>query len=194
MEGAERDSGVPHFESKWRIEQHIRELGLPATILRPVAFMENFLGPAIAKSMALGMFKAVVGTSKRVQFVSTYDIGWFAAWALENPGRHAGRVIRLAGDDLTVPEISETYRAVTGRAVRAAPIPRFLPRVMLPKDLARMFYWIGESGFEADIAAVRREHPQLLSFRSWLERQQATGTSRVPGANATRSVHSTAAM
>jgi uncharacterized protein YbjT (DUF2867 family) len=40
--GAERNSGVDHFESKWEVEKHIRKLGLPATVLRPVAFMENY--------------------------------------------------------------------------------------------------------------------------------------------------------
>jgi len=27
--GAERNSGIDHWESKWEIEQHIRKLGLP---------------------------------------------------------------------------------------------------------------------------------------------------------------------
>jgi uncharacterized protein YbjT (DUF2867 family) len=40
--GAERNSGIDHWESKWEIEKHIRKLGLPTTILRPVAFMENY--------------------------------------------------------------------------------------------------------------------------------------------------------
>ena len=35
--GAERGTGIPHFESKDLVEQHIREAGLHATILRPVA-------------------------------------------------------------------------------------------------------------------------------------------------------------
>ena len=33
--GAERHSGIDHWESKWEIEQHIRNIGLPATVLRP---------------------------------------------------------------------------------------------------------------------------------------------------------------
>src|SRR5829696_2881793 len=37
--GAERATGIPHFDSKWAIEQHIAALGLPATVLRPVFFM-----------------------------------------------------------------------------------------------------------------------------------------------------------
>src|ERR1700687_4081695 len=40
--GAERNSGIPHWESKWEIEKYIRQLGLPATILRPVSFMETY--------------------------------------------------------------------------------------------------------------------------------------------------------
>ena len=40
--GAERSSGIDHWESKWEIEKHIRKLGLPATMLRPAAFMENY--------------------------------------------------------------------------------------------------------------------------------------------------------
>ncbi|MDF5759375.1 NmrA family NAD(P)-binding protein, partial [Spongiactinospora sp. TRM90649] len=34
--GAERHTGIEHFESKAAIESYIRALGLPATILRPV--------------------------------------------------------------------------------------------------------------------------------------------------------------
>jgi len=40
--GAERNSGIDHWESKWEIEKHIRKLGLPATMLRPAAFMDNY--------------------------------------------------------------------------------------------------------------------------------------------------------
>jgi len=29
-------------ESEWEVEKYIRKLGLPATILRPAAFMENY--------------------------------------------------------------------------------------------------------------------------------------------------------
>ena len=33
---AHRNTGIPHFETKWKVEQHIRQIGLPVTILRPV--------------------------------------------------------------------------------------------------------------------------------------------------------------
>jgi uncharacterized protein YbjT (DUF2867 family) len=169
-EGVERKSGLGHYESKWAIEQHIRDLKLPATILRPVGFMDAFGARAMQRGMFLGMFRANFGLSHRVQFVATYDIGWFAARALEDPERYAGRVIPLAGDELSVGDIIRTFKTVTGRKPWVAPIPAFLARKMMPKEFLDMFTWIREKGFEADIAQVRQEYPQLLTFAGWVKK------------------------
>jgi uncharacterized protein YbjT (DUF2867 family) len=168
-EGVERDSGVPHYESKWRIEKHIRQLGLPATIIRPVAFMDSFAASSFGRGMALGLFRSALGTTKRVKLVATSDIGWFAARALEDPTRFSGRIIPLAGDELSVAEILETYRNVTGRAPWIAPMPRFLPGLIMPKEVASMLKWIGERGFKANINELRQEYPGLLTFAAWLK-------------------------
>ena len=41
---ADRGTGIPHFENKFRIEETVRGLGFPShVILRPVFFMENWL-------------------------------------------------------------------------------------------------------------------------------------------------------
>ena len=169
-EGAERNSGLAHYESKWAIEQHIRDLKLPATILRPVGFMDALGVPAVQRGMYLGMFRANWGVSHRVQFVATYDIGWFAARALEDPDRYAGRVIPLAGDELNIADIIRTYKTVTGHKPWVAPIPAFAAKKMMPEEFADMFRWIREKGFEADIAQVRQEYPQLLTFADWLKK------------------------
>ena len=169
-EGAERKSGLGHYESKWAIEQHIRDLKLPATILRPVGFMDALGVPAVQRGIYLGMFRANWGVSHRVQFVATYDIGWFAARALEDPERYAGRVIPLAGDELNVADIVRTFKTVTGHKPWVAPIPAFVAKRMMPKEFADMFRWIREKGFEADIAQVRQEYPQLLTFAGWLKK------------------------
>jgi uncharacterized protein YbjT (DUF2867 family) len=43
---AHRNTGIPHFDNKWRVEETIRSLKFPSyTIIRPVFFMENFLSP-----------------------------------------------------------------------------------------------------------------------------------------------------
>src|SRR5712664_2267917 len=43
---ADKRTGVPHFDSKGRIEDTVRDLGFPShVILRPVFFMENLVAP-----------------------------------------------------------------------------------------------------------------------------------------------------
>jgi uncharacterized protein YbjT (DUF2867 family) len=39
---AHRETGIPHFESKWEVEEHVRRSGVPFTVLRPVFFMQNW--------------------------------------------------------------------------------------------------------------------------------------------------------
>ncbi len=39
--GTDAAPDVPHFASKAEVENHIRSIGLPHTILRPAGFMEN---------------------------------------------------------------------------------------------------------------------------------------------------------
>ncbi len=51
---ADRNTGIPHFDSKYEVEQHITGLDVPYTIVRPVYFFENvsnlFLLPALKKA------------------------------------------------------------------------------------------------------------------------------------------------
>jgi uncharacterized protein YbjT (DUF2867 family) len=116
------------------------------------------------------MFRANFGVSQRIQFVATYDIGWFAARALEDPERYAGRVIPLPGDELSVGDIIRTFKTVIGHKPWVAPIPTFVAKMMMPKEFADMFRWIREKGFKANIAQVRQEYPQLLTFAGWLKK------------------------
>ncbi|WP_442790398.1 hypothetical protein [Nocardia sp. CDC153] len=58
-------------------------------------------------------------------------------------------------DELTVPQLAAT----TGR--RFVRLPRRVLRAMGPES--RMFFWFRESGYQADIPALRRCHPGLLT-------------------------------
>ena len=43
--GADQKTGIPHFESKFKVEQHLRTRGVRFTIIGPVYFMENLIAP-----------------------------------------------------------------------------------------------------------------------------------------------------
>ena len=163
--GVDRNSGVPHFESKRAIEEHIRVLGLPATVLRPAAFMEMFDGFVFRTTM-LSMMKTYLGGDQAMQMVSARDIGWFAAEAFDRPTEHVGRAIEIAGDSITRREAIAALRRAGRGPVVSFTIPRFL-RSRLPEDFRLMFEWIAREGFRGDLPALRCKHPRLLTLRSW---------------------------
>ncbi|MCI0396654.1 MAG: NmrA/HSCARG family protein [Chloroflexi bacterium] len=166
--GAERRTGIPHFESKWQIEEHVRALGLPATIFRPVAFMDNYnwSRPAILNGSFTGFG---LRPDKTLQLIAADDIGAFVALAFEQPEAYLGRAIEIAGDELTEPQIAETFARVIGRPVVAG---RPMTQDSGPPDeeALKMIRWFNESGYQADIPALRRIYPGLQTLEQWLRR------------------------
>ncbi len=165
--GAERDSGVPHFESKWQIEEYVRAIDLPATFLRPVFFMENFYWKR--DQILNGTFESwSMKPDKALQMIAVDDIGKFAALIFENPQKYIGQGLEIAGDELTEPQMRDILAKVTNHAINLVPPAGPPPN----KDMARMFAWFNETGYKANISALRAEHPGLMTFETWL---QSTG-------------------
>lgn len=169
VDGAERSSGVPHFESKWAIEQYARALELPLTVLRPTTFMESFTTNARPQMTERGLVvRFALPPDKPLQMVATADLGFIAADAFERPAEHIGQAIALAGDALTGPMIAAAFQAVTGTPARYEQQPLDEIRAF-SDDLALMFEWLTEFGYDrADIAALRQRHPQLRTLQAWL--------------------------
>lgn len=165
--GAERTTGIPHFESKWEIEEHIRYLDLPWTILRPVSFMDNFLLPFYRDDILQGVLKYALPGDRRHQLVAVDDIGVLAALAFENPGEYLGKALELAGDQLTMVEATNKLGQVLEHPVRFQEKPLEELRRSRPESAA-MHQWFLESGYKADIPALRALHPGLMDFDTWL--------------------------
>jgi uncharacterized protein YbjT (DUF2867 family) len=163
---ADRAPGVAHFESKWEIEQHVRALSMAHTILRPVAFMENY-NRSRAQIME-GVFPGMgLRPEKTFQIIAVADIGVFAALAFEDPGEWLGRTVELAGDELTEPQIADHFSRAIGRPVRLVS-PAAAPGRPGDEERARMWRFFNEEGYAADIPALRRLHPGLRTFERWL--------------------------
>lgn len=173
--GADQATGIPHFESKYHIEQRIRELELPATIWRPVYFMENLLRQRDA--ILAGHIAPPLGPDIPVQFIAVDDIGSFVSCGFRNPGAWLGHVTEIAGDELAYTEIAEVLGRVLGVAVQVDDVSR-----PTEPERARMMEWFETVGYTADIARLRRTLPVLHDFESWAReafawRPPAGGTS-----------------
>jgi uncharacterized protein YbjT (DUF2867 family) len=171
--GADRSAPITHWQTKWQIECHIRELALPATILRPASFMETYYIPAVEKGILGGTLRDPIRREKRYQLIATDDIGAWAALAFSRPETFLGRALEIAGDELTNPQIAATFSEVLGRPVKFRRLPLFLTRVVLGKEFYQMFKWFNEEGYRADIRALKSEHPeaQVTPLRQWLQRE-----------------------
>lgn len=168
--GAERDSGLPHFESKWIIEQHLRDLGLPYTILRPVFFMENWQS-YVMEPILKGFLPQPLDPDVPLQMVSVNDIGFFAAEAFEHPEKWLGAEVELAGDELTMPEVAEVFTRILNRPVQYVQTPWEEFRRQAGEEMTAMYQWFNEKGYMADIDALRREHHGLLTLEDALRRE-----------------------
>jgi len=165
--GAERNSGVPHFESKRRIEKHLAERGLRATIIRPVFFMDNFLSMAPTVENNELVLRLPVPDGIKLQTIATRDIGVVAAAALLDPAALPAE-IEIAGDELTGSEIAAAFGAHVGLSARYEALP--VEVLDGQDDLQKMFRWFAETpAYQADIAAVRRIDPDLWNLQAWLQ-------------------------
>lgn len=171
--GAERSSGIRRWESKWRIERRISALALPATVLRPVRFMENQSDPRLG--VRGGILADVFRPEIPVQLIAADDIGAFTALAFADPDHYVGRAVELAGDELTMPQIAAGISRATGRDVSYRPIPREALAGGDPDGIAGYDFGNDHGGWRADIPMLRRLYPDLMDFDTWLTKQ---GTAR----------------
>ncbi|KAG9253973.1 uncharacterized protein F5Z01DRAFT_723883 [Emericellopsis atlantica] len=115
---------VKNFAAKYNIEKHLIAQAtlspqrMTYTILRPVTFFEN-LTPDIHGRGFTRMWEQL--GPKKLQFVATADIGWFAASSFLDPTGHAGSAITIAGDELTQSEADATFKEVTGQPMPIGP-------------------------------------------------------------------------
>jgi uncharacterized protein YbjT (DUF2867 family) len=168
---ANRQTGVPHFDSKYEVEKHIAGVGVRATILAPVYFMENlYFGKAM---LANGIYAAALPEAKVLAQIPVADIGAVAVRVLEDAGRFTGKRFDLASDELTGNDVVGILSRITGRPFVYQQVPLDVIRQRMGADAASMYEWLDRVGYTADRAALRRELPDVAfhDFESWAKAQ-----------------------
>jgi uncharacterized protein YbjT (DUF2867 family) len=168
---ANRQTGVPHFDSKCEVEKHIAKVGVRATILAPVSFMENLY--FIKEQLAKGIYASALSPTRALAQVAVPDIGAVAVRVLEEPARFTGKRFDLAGDELTGNDAMAILSSVTGRPFSYYQVPLDVVRQRMGEDAVRMYEWFDRVGFAVDRAALRREFPDVTfhDFESWAKTQ-----------------------
>src|SRR5919197_1107876 len=161
---ADKNTGIPHFESKYKVEQHIKNLGIPHTIIGPTFFMENLLGPGLEQ----GQLALPLSSSTILQQSALQNIAEFSALVLERREPFLGRRIDIASDEVSGEQAAKILSNGLGQKIRYMRIP--LEQVhQANEDMARMYEWYERVGTGIDIATLHQEYPEVnwLSFKDW---------------------------
>ncbi|MFB9948719.1 NmrA/HSCARG family protein [Rhizobium puerariae] len=178
-------TGVPRFDAKSRIEAHVRELSITATIIRPMIFMEMLVRPGFG--LDEGRLVSLIRPEHSIQLTAVEDIGKFVAAVLADKARFGGVTLKIASDRVTGHDLEAAFTEATGRPIT---YERFSDDVLAANaDLAHMAKSLegGPLAERVDFDAMREINPELLSFRSWLAGSgrralaEALGTSSIPG-------------
>jgi uncharacterized protein YbjT (DUF2867 family) len=161
---ADKNTGIPHFESKYKVEQHIKNLGIPYTIIGPTFFMENLLGPGLEQ----GQLALPLSPSSILQQSALENIGEFSALVLERRKPFLGKRIDIASDEVTGEQAAKILSNELGQRIKYVHIP--LEQVYQGnEDMARMYKWYEKVGTGIDISALHQEYPEVnwLTFSNW---------------------------
>ena len=158
--GADRATGIPHFDSKFEVEKEIRQSGIPFTIVAPVFFMENFLAEWMAAGIAQGSIAIAVPATRRLQQIAVEDIAQFTALVIERRESFVGKRIDIASDELTVATAAAEISEVSGRHIKYTALPIDTLR-QFNIDQARMFEWFDRVGYDADVVGLRSLYPEV---------------------------------
>lgn len=165
---AHRQTGIPHFDNKWRIEQTVRALRFPShTVLRPVFFMDNFASAWFKPGILQGKLAMGIKPTTVLQMIAVEDIGKFGYLAFERPAEMNGAEIDLAGDQLTMPQTAAILSKTLGKKIDFAPVPIEEVR-KFSEDYAIMLEWFDRVGYNVDIPGLERKYAiRLTKFAEW---------------------------
>ena len=169
---------VPHFASKYAIEQDIKERSKQSggswTFLRPVAFYENLSNDFLGKGF-VSMWR-LNGLDNKIKFISTKDIGRVAADAFLDSGseQYRNTAIPLAGDEISLEDMKRIFEEEMGQTLPEtfSVVAKGL-KWALHEHLGIMYNWFKTDGFGADVGAVRKAYPFVKDFRTWLRTESA---------------------
>ncbi|MFF2998779.1 NmrA/HSCARG family protein [Streptomyces sp. NPDC057950] len=162
--GAGQESGVPHFDSKARIEGALTAGDVPFTILRPTYFFDNALGGT--ERILDGVLDLPLASDRPLQQLARADHGAFAAEVLLDPAPYVGKRIELASDAPTPAQMAAALGDALGREVRHEHVP--LKSIGNP-DMHAMWTFLNGPGYRVDIPALHASHPEIAwtTFADW---------------------------
>lgn len=171
--GVSADHPSAFMRAKAAAESHLRESGVPATILRPTLFMESWIGPFVVAPVRAGRPVVIVGAGeRRHSYIAVDDVAAFCVAVIGNPPA-LDRVITVGGPEaLSWLDVVERAAEVVGRVI---PVRHVAPGATipgLPETVAQLAATLDRADMIVDSEDLAADlGVDLTSVRAWLERR-----------------------
>jgi uncharacterized protein YbjT (DUF2867 family) len=170
-------TGVPSWDSKVAIEEYMKRVELPLTVLRPNAFMELMTDKAYYPPVAIWhVMVKLMGGGRNVPWLAVDDVGAIAARVFSEPGRFIGSEIPLASEVSSLDETRQVWTEVFGNAPSRFPMPVWLFQRIAGyagKDLPVMWRWLRTHEIPEDTGPTREILPTALQLRDWMQMKKS---------------------
>jgi uncharacterized protein YbjT (DUF2867 family) len=171
------DTGIGSWNSKITVAAYIRAVGLPLTVLRPMAFMELMTDRAFFPPVSTwSLMPKLMGPDRPLGWICVDDLGAIAARAFAEPARFVGAELSLASDVQSIAQCRRIWSEVYRRPPRRFPMPVWMFRRFVGSDLLTMWRWLGTAQVDFDPTPTRSLLPTALTVREWLVRRRSPAT------------------
>jgi len=169
--GADLNTGVPHFESKYELEKYIQAKNLSHTILRPASFYENNLYPQVANGIKKGKYVSPLNKDCTQQLIGTDDIGNIAAQVISNRERYQDKTLSIATDEWKIGDVPQAFSQALNIPVKYKKLPGFITRLAMGKDLSKMFKYMNRHDFRVvdNVQTIKDEFNISGDLKSWAQ-------------------------
>jgi uncharacterized protein YbjT (DUF2867 family) len=165
---ADLKTGIPHFESKAKVERHLGFVGVPYAIVAPVFFMENFRSPAFVSALRDGKLAMALPRDRPLGMIAVDDVAAFTALAIERRSEFEGKRIDIGSEEVSGAEAAAILADASGRRIAYEEIERDGLNAYWAKN-----EWFSREGYKFDAAMLHREYPEVRwrSLREWATAQ-----------------------
>ena len=144
------------------------------SILRPVAFIDNFCSTVIGNPLKKGKIKGLTLIDHKLKHVACRDIGKVAAIHLSNPDEWNKKTTDCVGEEFSGADAARICTEVTGnKTVYGMVIPRFVLKfapIPAVRDFWAMIkYFEREGGYQADISEFKQLVPDAWGLKELLQ-------------------------
>lgn len=177
--GAGPDHPSNIYRIKYKIEQYLRNSGIPCAILRPTAFMEahayQLVGQPILETGKVTLFGK--GENPR-NFVAAADVAHFAVLMLLKP-EASEDVLEIGGpENFTNMQVVGMYEELAGRKAKVSHVPLGMLRIMSPvsgplnpglSQIMATSIWFDTADQTFDPSVLLQQYPLTLTrLADWM--------------------------